>query len=59
MMVAGAAAATLACVLVDRAIAVGKQPPSPSPARNLNRPKTHSEGAQAHRAVNIEKLATA
>lgn len=43
---------------VTSAIAVGRQPPSPRPAKNRNRPKTNADGATAHSSVNSEKLTT-
>jgi len=44
---------------VTNVIAVGKHPPRPRPARNLNNPSAPAEGANAHSRVNIENDATA
>src|SRR3712207_4011097 len=41
------------------AIAVGRQPPRPTPARKRSTPKTVAFGATAHSRVNREKDATA
>jgi hypothetical protein len=40
------------------AIAVGRHPPSPSPARNLSTPKTSTFGVNAHSNVNTENKVT-
>jgi hypothetical protein len=44
---------------VISAIAVGRQPPRPRPARKRRVPKTTGPGAKAHSSVNAEKDATA
>jgi hypothetical protein len=41
------------------AIAVGRHPPRPIPARKRHSPNTKTEGANPHSKVNNEKLATA
>jgi hypothetical protein len=44
---------------VTSVIAVGRQPPSPRPARKRSSPNTNADGATAHNAVNTEKAITA
>ena len=43
---------------LTRASAVGRTPPSPSPARNRSVPNAHGAGAAASRAVNTENQTT-
>src|SRR3954469_18518797 len=43
---------------VTSVMAVGRQPPRPSPATNRSRPKTNVDGAKAHNSVHNENSVT-